>query len=244
MGVFESWTLASALSCALGLMLVFRLKRGFTLSFNDIFIRMRSMISSLAGNHFINLGGLAPMYLLPVFVTARLSAADNAYFYTTWMMGLLFFTVSASVSTSLYAEGSRYPEYLAQRVRLSVKAIAVLLAPLMFIFLVGGRYILAVFGPAYAQHGPLLLALLVVSAIPDAITNIFVSILRVRQQLTYAAILNVGMAAVTLSLAWILLPYMGIAGAGAAWLCGQTTGSVAAVATWLGKRRRALTGIK
>jgi O-antigen/teichoic acid export membrane protein len=71
-----------------------------------------------------------------------------------------------------------------------------------------------------------LLSLLIISAIPDAITNIYVSVLRVRRKLYEAALLNTGMAATTLILAWILLPRLGIAGAGWAWLLAQCAGSL------------------
>src|SRR2546423_6237410 len=68
--------------------------------------------------------------------------------------------------------------------------------------------------------------ILMVSAVPDAITNIYVSLLRVQERLCLAALLNLCMAAFTLVLAWILLPMLGIAGAGWAWLIAQSVGSL------------------
>jgi len=229
LGIFGSWTLATAFSVLGGFALVRRLRRGYRPGLRDIARQIPALRASLAGNHLINLGGVAPMYLLPVFVTARLSPADNAYFYTTWMMGSLFFMVSSSVATSLYAEGAHGNTNagLAHAAWASVRVIAALLGPIMVVFLLGGRYVMDLFGPDYAGHGLVLLTILVVSAVPDAITNVYVTVLRVRRRLPDAALLNVGMALITLVLAWFLLPPLGIAGVGWAWLGGETVGSLA-----------------
>ena len=225
-GIFSSWVVATAATVlGGGLLLVPGLRRDYSLAMRGMVGQVRSMLSSLAGHHFINLGGIGPMYLLPMLVTARLSATDNAYFYTTWMLGSLFFMVSPAVAMSLFAEGSYGVDGLLRKVRSSALIIGALLGPAMLTFFLGGRYILWPFGPNYVQHGLLLLTILIVSAVPDAITNIYVSVLRVRRRLRRAAMFNLSMAALTLVLAWVLLPMVGIAGAGWAWLIAQTVGS-------------------
>jgi len=188
--------------------------------------QIRPMLSSFTGNHFISIGGILPMYVLPVFVAIRLSAADNAYFYTTWMMCSVFFMVSPSVATALFSEGSHTAKDIMLKARNSLLIIGLLLSPILLVFFVGGRYLLSLFGSNYPQHGLALLILLAISAAPDAITNIYVSLLRVQGRLRSAALLNLGMAAITLAIAWILLPTQGIAGAGWAWLIGQSAGSL------------------
>ncbi len=227
MGIFLSWVLGTAVAFAWGFVVaVPRLRRGYVLTLRGIGAQVRMMLSSLAGHHFINLGGMAPLYLLPMLVTARLSATDNAYFYTTWMLGNLFFMVSPSVAASLFAEGSHSAHDILRKARTSAALIAALLAPVMLVFVLAGRYILAIFGPGYPSHGFVLLMILMVAAIPDAVTNIYVAVLRVQRRLRLGAMLNVGMAAVCLVLAWFLLPVYGIAGAGLAWFSGQTAGSI------------------
>lgn len=231
LGILASWVLAAAAAVLGGLLLLVpRLGRGYSFALRGFAGQLRAMLSALAGNHFINIGGMAPMYLLPIFVTARLSATQNAYFYITWMLGSLFFMVSPAVASSLFAEGSHVAEGLWRKARASTLIIGALLAPAMAVFLVGGRYILGAFGAGYPQHGRLLLTLLIISAVPDAITNVYVSVLRVRRRLGDAALLNLGMAALTLAMAWLLLPLVGIAGAGWAWLAAQSVGSVAVAA--------------
>jgi Na+-driven multidrug efflux pump len=46
------------------------------------------------------------------------------------------------------------------------------------------------------------------------------------------------MAGITLGGAWLLLPALGIAGAGVAWIVAQTVGSAAVLVDVLGSRRR------
>lgn len=227
LGIVVSWVVATLVAAA-GAVLWFipRLGRGYVLAVRGIVGQVRSMARSLVGHHIINIGGQAPMYLLPTFVVMRLSAADNSYFYITWMLGSLFFIVSPAVAASLFAEGSHASGDVLRKARTSMLIIGALLVPAMAVFWLGGAYIMAVFGPSYPRHGTLLLALLIISAVPDAITNVYVSVLRVQRRLRYASLLNVGMAALTLALAWVLLPLDGIAGAGWAWLIAQIAGSI------------------
>lgn len=226
----SSWVIATALSCVgSGFLLLPRLHRGYSMVFRGAVAQVRSMVRSLAGNHSINLGGLAAAYLLPVLVSVRLSATDNAYFYTTWMLGGFLFMIETSVASSLFAEGEHAPEEIWRKVRTSSVLAAALLIPAMVVFLFLGRSIMEVFGPSYPQNGGPLLTVLIIAAVPDGITNVAVAVLRVRRRIRDAAILNLGMAVLTLVLAWQLAPVLGIVGVGWAWLIAQSIGSIAMV---------------
>ena len=87
---------------------------------------------------------------------------------------------------------------------------------------------MSIFGPSYAENGQELFKIYAISAIPDATTSIYISVLRVQRRLRFAAALNIGMAVITLSLAWILLPLFGINGAGWAFLISQSAGTLVA----------------
>lgn len=229
LGILLPGVLAMGVMLIVGMLVqVPRLGRGYRLTASGIVGQVRSMLSSLAGNYFINLGGLIPYYLLPVFVAARLSPAENAYFYTTMKLADFCVLGSFAVSLSLYAEGSHAANDLPRKVRASAAIISMIIGPAMLVCFLGGRYILSVFGPAYARHGLVLFMILVLSAIPDAITNVYISVLRIKRRLRFAALLYLGMAALNLALAWILLPLLGIAGAGLAFLSAQVAGSLVA----------------
>lgn len=186
------------------------------------------MLSTLAGHYFINLGGLTTQYLLPVFVAVQLSPTANAYFYTTGKVTDFFFMVSSAIAVSLFAEGSHAANTLPQKVRSSIMIIGSVLVPAMILCFFGGHFIMSIFGPSYAQNGEELFRIYAVSAIPDATTSIYISVLRVQRRLRFAAVLNIGMAVITLTLAWIFLPLFGINGAGWAFLISQTAGTLVA----------------
>ncbi len=229
LGILLSGVVAMAVMLIGGLLLLLpRLGRAYCLAARGIVGQVHSMFSSLVGNHFINLGGGLSQYLLPVFVAVRLSPTDNAYFYTTGRLSSFFFMMSSAVAVSLFAEGSHAADDLPRKVRAAAAISGMLLGPAMLVCFLGGRYILLVFGPGYAQHGLTLLMIYAASAVPDAITNIYVSVLRVQRRLRFAALLQLSMAALTLALAWIWLPLLGIAGVGWAWLIAQVAGSLVA----------------
>ncbi len=67
--------------------------------------------------------------------------------------------------------------------------------------------------------------LLVISAVPDAITNVWVARWRVLGWITQTAVANVGMAVIALAYTWWKVPEMGIAAAGWGWIISQTIGT-------------------
>ena len=226
LGILVSWVGAACAGLAVSLLLLVALRRGSRRTPSRAVAReLRAMVPVLPAQHAITVTASLPMFVLPLLVAAELSAADNAHFYATWMLGSLFFIVSPAISWSLFAEGRHGYADLPRLVRRAAVLNALLLGPLIVAFLSGGRYALAVFGPGYAVHETeVLLVLLVLSAIPDAITNIFVATMRARGTLAPAVAMNAGMACGAIALAWLLLPPLGIAGAGLAWLVAQLVG--------------------
>jgi O-antigen/teichoic acid export membrane protein len=239
LGILLSWVVAAFVGLTVSIVLLGGLGRGSRSRPQPRAIarEMRAMVPVLPAQHAITVAAALPMFVLPLLVAAELSPTDNAHFYTTWMVGSVFFIVSPAISWSLFAEGRRKSPDLRCLVRDAARLNALLLGPLVLVFLLGGRFALSIFGPEYAEHDTvLLLAILVLSAIPDAITNIFVAVMRARATLRPAVSLNVAMAVEAIALAWILIPPMGIVGAGFAWLVAQVTGSVFVVLYVLARR--------
>ena len=227
--ILLSWIIAGLLSLLMGLWLLRSLGRRLCPpGAGELVIELRATWARLAGHHLTTLGALLPMSLLPLLVTVRLSALDNAYFALTWMVGGVFLVVSPAVASSLLAEGAHAPEAARRHALRALWIVGGLLIVPMAICLLGADQILGLFGPGYPEHGAALLRVVVLSAIPDALTNIWVSYERAMGRLRRTALLNVGMGAATLLLAWVLLPSRGIAGVGWGWLAAQTLGTVAA----------------
>jgi hypothetical protein len=194
----------------------------------------------LLGQHLTSVGGAVTPLVLPILVVIRLGVTQNAYFYITWMMGAAFFMVSPAVAQAVFAEGVRGRSDLRSVVGKALRVIAVLLAPAMLVMIAGGRFILGLFGASYAAAGYVLLVLLAVSALPDAVSNVAVVVCRVTQRLGYSTALNLGILVMTLVGAWFLMPPLGIAGAGLAWLGAQTVGAIASLPALARMRKPAI----
>jgi O-antigen/teichoic acid export membrane protein len=178
---------------------------------------------AFTGHHLINLAQAGPAALLPVLVTARLGTDLNAHFYVAWMTASVLFMVSPAVASALYAERSNDSGATLRRAALVV--LVVIGVPAVVLFFGGGR-ILALFSPSYAAGGQMLLQILVLAAVPDAITNLAVAHWRSLGRFRRCLRLNLLIAAVCLTLTWWWLPSSGIEGAGIAWLTGQGAGAL------------------
>jgi hypothetical protein len=83
------------------------------------------------------------------------------------------------------------------------------------------------FGTDYRDNGALLFQLVLIASFPEAITNVYVAVLRVGDRTRAAIALNLGIGAGTVVLAWLWLPQAGIAAVGWAFLAMQLVGCAA-----------------
>jgi O-antigen/teichoic acid export membrane protein len=198
---------------------------------------------ALTGHHLVNLAQAGPSAVLPVLVTARLGTAENAHFYVAWMTASVLFMVSPAVASALYAERTNAAAAgSASLPRAAVVVLVVIGGPALVLFVYGGR-ILTLFSPAYAAGGGTLLALLVLAAIPDAITNLAVAHWRSLGALARCVRLNLLMASVCLGLTWWWLPAFGLRAAGLAWLIGQSVGALVVAGLALAARQARRSGL-
>ena len=202
-----------------------RLRPGCRLAGAGLGAELPYVRGSLTGHHLINLAQAGPSALLPVLVTARLGAGANAHFYMAWMTASVLFMVSPAVASAFYAERTNEAGRSASLPRAALVVLAVIGAPATGLFLAGG-WILGLFSPAYAAGGAALLKVLVLAAVPDAITNLAVAHWRSAGALRRCLRLNLLMAACCLTLTWQWLPTFGIEAAGYAWLAGQGLGAL------------------
>ncbi|MBF9066533.1 lipopolysaccharide biosynthesis protein [Streptacidiphilus fuscans] len=172
---------------------------------------------------------LAAVNLPPVIVLNRLGAADAAYFSLAWLVPLALYAFSANMGYSLVVESARditrldaYRRVLRHAGRVLVLAVAAVLAV--------SPWALRLFGEAYARHGTVTLWLLTLSALPNLLNTTVVALSRARRRMRVVVGVLGSLAFLVLGLTEALLPVMGITGAGAAWLIGQSV--VAAVLLW------------
>jgi O-antigen/teichoic acid export membrane protein len=220
-----AWVLASVVTTGATLAWqIQRLGRQHRYGLRGVTRYVRTWIKVLMYHHATTLGGLVVPSLMPVLVIARLSKVDSAYFYVAWLVSGILLTVSSAVAGNLLADLSYGEEAMGEMIRRAARLIAVLLLPPALILAVFGRQILGVFGATYAIHSYGLLLLFVIVAIPDAVTNVYVTVLRVRGLPQRAAVLNAVIAVVALAGGWWLMGPLGVAGAAWAWALAQTIG--------------------
>jgi len=221
-GIFASWGLGLAIALAVGIFLFLPRVQADYHPFPAI---KREVINKMA--HFSSLNYItallwsAPALILPLMVVNLLGAEANAYFYIGWAVGGILFMIPMATSFSLFAEGSYNEEKLRQEVRRSFKLILLILIPAMLVMLLAGDKILLAFGREYSEAATKLLWILALSALPLSFNYIYFSIKRVQMKMKSVVGLTAFIAVAALALSYILLPRMGILGAGTAWLVSQ-----------------------
>ena len=120
---------------------------------------------------------------IPLVVLNRLGAARAADYYIVLSVFAVLGMIASATGQSLLAEGAHSLETLHANVKKAGVHITLTLAPLVIFFLVGGRYVLEVFGRSYADQGTQFLRILALSApfvawnyIADSIAVIYAGI--------------------------------------------------------------------
>ncbi|MFE7808331.1 lipopolysaccharide biosynthesis protein [Streptomyces sp. NPDC057430] len=224
LGVFVSWSAAIALSVVPLGWLVFRrlIPRQVRADHDREPPAMREIGRFMAGDSVGALFSLAMINLLPVMVAVRFDAAHNAFFYTAYTVGGTMEFMAINMASSLTAHASHSPESLAEGVRGALRRMGLLLVPVVLVLLVFAPYILAPFGPDYADHGTTVLRLLAAAAVPRVAVELYIGVLRVQGRTGALAVLQGAMCLLVLGSAALLLGPVGISGAGLAMLGSMT----------------------
>jgi O-antigen/teichoic acid export membrane protein len=237
--LLTAWGVAAVFGLCLGAALLVRhIGVARPPGFSVLVRTARRFRSRVTGHGLIGMGaGLLP-YLLPLLVTVRLSAYDNAYFYTTWMLAGLFLVIAPAFANSLFAEGIHRPEEIGALARSAFKIMSAILVPGLVTVLALGGTLLSAFGHAYSDHAVGLLRVVVLASIPDAVVHVYVGVLRAEARLAAAASLLLGIGIGTVVISWFLLPIIGISGVGWAFLAMQLCGCVYVALDWRRQRSR------
>ena len=205
-----------------------RLGRGYRVTLAGARSELRAMRGLIAGHQSINLGVQSAGYVLPLIVSARLGPAENAYFYTAFMMSSAVTFIAPAVTDALFAEGAHSPATLRRDVRRAAGQILALAGPPAAVLLVAGPSLLGLFGPQYPEEGGTLLRILVGSSVFGAGLMLAMAVLRVRGQLREGAVATFAALVVSITASWFLLPPLGLPGAGVGWSLGLAAGMILA----------------
>ncbi len=176
-------------------------------------------------NHAADLALAAPSLILPILVVNGLGATSAAHFYIGYFLAVLLLSVVQALAISLFAEGSNDEATLGHTAEHAL-VLAVAFSALGAGFLwVAGWKLLLLFGSGYSAESTKLLRLVALAAIPASLTYVYLAILRVQKNVKAMLTIAVVLSFATLGLSAILLPKLGVEGAGVGVLAGQGLGS-------------------
>lgn len=222
-GILASYGIGWALAVVVGLLFFLpRLQSGYRPSFTIRKGAVNEMVHYSLSNYVAGLINKVPISILPLIVLGLLGAEQNAYFYVAFaVIGGGLNAIPASISLSLFAEGSHNEKGLGQYVRRSLKFSFLILVPLVILIFVIGDKILLLFGNVYSEEATKLLWILAVSSLPLTVNTIYFFKKRVEREMKSVIGLTALTVVIVMGLSYFLLPIMGIIGAGIGWLAGN-----------------------
>jgi O-antigen/teichoic acid export membrane protein len=221
-GIFASWTIPMAAMVLPMNLLIFRVllpRHGRAgLSGEPQPIRYREVGTFLAGDSAGTMAGFAATAFLPVLVVSRFGPEVNAYFYVAWTTSVVLNLLAVNMAMSLTVEGSGDAAELGAHLRLSVHRLTRLLLPAVAAGVALAPVALAMFGAAYAEAGTTLLRLMLLAAVPRAVLELYLGLVRAQGRSRPLAYAQGAQAALFVALVPALLGRAGIDGIGWAYL--------------------------
>lgn len=218
-GIFASWGLAAAVSLAVCLLIFLpRILRGYFPFPSSWKPFNKELLGFSFTNYLSETLWTLPTWTLPLLMLNLLGAEANAYFFVAWTISILVLATLNASGTSMFAEGSNVEGSLGSYLGKSLKFTVLLFLPAMVILIAFGDKLLLLFGGQYSTEGKELLWILAVGMLPASLNFLYLSVVRVERKLKDIMLMSVSVALGTLILSYILIPHLGILGAGAGWL--------------------------
>jgi O-antigen/teichoic acid export membrane protein len=164
---------------------------------------------------------------LPLVVLALAGPEDAATYGIAWQIAFALYLVINGMGQSLVTHLAADPTGLAAAMRSMVVKSLTLVVPAVVVIAPGSYLLLSLFGSEYAATGSLLLALLALSAIPNVITQAAVWAARVQRRGALQIAIPATLAVAVIVGTALLMPSLGVTGAGVAWLGAQTLAAAA-----------------
>jgi len=199
LGILESWIWATVFSILL-LGLVMR-RRGMRVAHRPQFSLLHGLGRTTLAHSWLNIAVQGPRLLIPVVVTAVVSASAGGAFYAAWTVVGFLFILPTHLSTALFAVASADRPAMARKTRLTLRVslVAGLLGGAVLV--VAAPVILALFGRSYAHEATVPLQILTLAYLPMIIKTHYVAAARVRRRIPRAAAVMVGWGFVELAAA-------------------------------------------
>ncbi|MDH3658924.1 MAG: hypothetical protein OEU92_02660 [Alphaproteobacteria bacterium] len=164
----------------------------------------------------------AAIDLTPMLVVWLLGAAANAYYFLSWSIVYALYLINSNIGSSLVVEGARHPGNLAPLAKRALGQNLLLVTPIVLVLMVASPYILWLFGPEYADNAAALVRVLALSALPQIIVAIYLSVIRVEGRMGQVVLVEGALALIVLGGGIVMMRAFGLMGIGYTWLAAQT----------------------
>jgi hypothetical protein len=219
--VFVSWTLpAAALVVVISLLVARRLipAHAKESSTRSIPMTPSALVQFLTLDYVASLFATMTATLMPVIVVLILDATRGAYFYIAWVIVTTLMLFPQYTVASFTVHAVRDQSDLAEQVRRTLVHVARIIVPLVIGLVLLAPVVLGLFGPQYAAEGTDLLRLGLLALLPASLNVLFLGVARVQRRGKAIVVVQATVALFTLGLSVVLLPELGIATVGGAWL--------------------------
>jgi O-antigen/teichoic acid export membrane protein len=138
-----------------------------------------------------------------------------------WVFGTTVDLLASNMAVSLTVEAALAEDRLGDYAAAVLRRLAAILVPLVVAGCALAPAILRPFGHGYGAASTTTLRLLLLATLPRAVSTVFIGVSRVERRVGRIAAVQFAQAALVLASAALLLPRLGIAGAGIAAVAGQ-----------------------
>ncbi|MCU1491274.1 MAG: polysaccharide biosynthesis protein [Acidimicrobiaceae bacterium] len=151
-------------------------------------VRMLRFHGGLAlRHHYVNLAISSVGYFVPLVAALIAAPSEMAYFSIAQLVSVSALGLPYLLTTSLFVEASEGEERLRDNVRRTFPLGIACSLGVLLVLEPTSRWVLSVFGGEYADHGTILLRLMLPIGLPYVIKDHYVTIRRAQGRLTQAA---------------------------------------------------------
>ena len=218
MAVFAAWAVGTVVSLPF---VAHRTRGGRALQQHPRLIdlsSMRGLGRRALSHHALNTTLQSPLMLLPVIVTAAVSADANAPFGAALQLTGFVFALPYALSVGLFAAAEGDDGEVLRRMRVTLPlGLGVSVAANLALFPLA-PYVLRIFGDTYAADGADVLRILVLAGLPFVIKDHFVALRRVQGRTGDATLVLIAFTVAELAAALVGAHVGGVVGLSAAWV--------------------------
>jgi O-antigen/teichoic acid export membrane protein len=156
--------------------------------------------------------------IITLIVIERLGAVANAYYYIPSMIATGLSLVCLSVVRSFLVEASHEPHALRHHANSAIRAMVLLLTPSIVIGFLFAPEFLKIFGASYANHGTVLMRMLLLAVPGSAVMYFYSTFAWLDQRVWWMTVRNVFGLVLQLVLIFVLIDSHGIDAIGIAML--------------------------